>query len=234
MLSLSLPPDRAPIRILCLGAHSDDIEIGCGATLLTLLSTREAEVLWVVFSAAELRAREARHSARLFLKDARRATVALRTFRDGFFPYIGGEIKEYFEELSRQFSPDLIFTHYRHDRHQDHRVISDLAWNTFRDHLIVEYEIPKYDGDLGVPNLFVPVDRACAHRKVRHLRSAFASQQNRHWFTDDTFLGLMRLRGLESRAPHGFAEAFYVRKAVIQTGSSPSRSGRSRRRTRAS
>ena len=234
MLSLSFPPNPTPTRILCLGAHSDDIEIGCGATLLTLLSAREAEVLWVVFSAAELRAREAQQSARLFLKDARHATVTVRTFRDGFFPYIGNEIKEYFEELSRQFSPDLIFTHYRHDRHQDHRVISDLAWNTFRDHLIVEYEIPKYDGDLGVPNLFVPIDRACAHRKVRHLRSAFASQKDRHWFTDDTFLGLMRLRGLESCAPDGFAEAFYVRKAVVQMRSPRVRSEPSRRRRRAS
>jgi LmbE family N-acetylglucosaminyl deacetylase len=153
----------------------------------------------------------------MFLGDSR-AHVIIRSFRDGFFPYVG-EVKEFFETLKARVSPDLVFTHYRHDRHQDHRVVSDLTWNTYRDHLILEYEIPKYDGDLGTPNLFVPSTLSVARRKVRYLRTAFATQRDRHWFTDDTFLGLMRLRGLESRAPGGYAEAFYARKAVLELGS---------------
>jgi len=137
-------------------------------------------------------------------------------FRDGFFPYVGGEIKDAFEALARDLSPDVVFTHTRDDRHQDHRVVSDLTWNTFRRHLILEYEVPKYDGDLGVPNLFVPLSAAVARAKIRHLRAAFGSQRSKRWFTADTFHGLMRLRGVESGAPEGLAEAFYGRKAVVR------------------
>jgi len=206
-----------PRTILCLGAHADDIEIGCGGTILTLLAAqRNLRCEWVVFSGGGgPREREARRSAGLFLKGARRRGITVHAFRDGFFPYVGGEIKETCEELARHLSPDLIFTHTRDDRHQDHRVVSDLTWNTFRNHAILEYEVPKYDGDLGVPNLFVPVRPAVARRKIRHLRAAFASQRSKRWFTAETFQGLLRLRGVESGAPEGLAEAFYARKNVL-------------------
>ncbi len=205
---------RGPLRVLCLGAHSDDIEIGCGGTILELARARDIEVWWVVLSGNERRATEARTGAGLFLKDAARSHVILQTFRDGFFPFVGGDIKDFVETLA-PVDPDVIFTHYRHDRHQDHRVVSDLTWNTFRNHLVLEYEIPKYDGDLGTPNLFVPVSRANATKKVKHLRSAFVTQRGRHWFTGETFLGLMRLRGMESRAPEHYAEGFHSRKCVL-------------------
>jgi LmbE family N-acetylglucosaminyl deacetylase len=214
MLALNLDNGRGPLRLLCVGAHSDDIEIGCGATILTLLKgRRRVEVDWVVLSAPGERAREARRGAALFLKRAARASVQIHGFRDGFFPY-EPKIKEVFESL-KQTGPDVVLTHYRHDRHQDHRVLSDLAWNTFRDHLVLEYEIPKFDGDLGTPNCFVPLDRATSERKARYLQSAFGTQRDKHWFSDETFLGLMRLRGMECRAPGGYAEAFYARKVVL-------------------
>lgn len=230
MLPLSLP-DGEPLRVLCLGAHADDIEIGCGATMLVLAAARPLEVKWVVFSASDERAREASRSARLLLKQTRRYELAVERFRDGYFPFAGGEIKDYFEATCAGFAPDVIFTHFRDDRHQDHRVISDLTWNTFRNHLILEYEIPKYDGDLGAPNFFVSIDRTTAARKARHLCATFASQRGHHWFTEETFLGLMRLRGLESCAAEGFAEAFYVRKAVARP-QSDARAARGRRRRR--
>lgn len=203
--------------ILCLGAHSDDIEIGCGGAVLEMLAANPAaRIVWVVFSGEGPRELEARRSARLFLKDVPRAEVILRRFRDGFFPAQQAEIKEFFEELKGRVSPDVILTHHRQDRHQDHRVISDLTWNTWRDHLILEYEIPKYDGDLGTPNVFVPVGAEATRRKVRNLCSVFQTQRNRHWFTREVFLGLMRIRGLECCAPSGYAEAFHARKAVVQ------------------
>jgi LmbE family N-acetylglucosaminyl deacetylase len=181
---------------------------------LSLLSgTRKVEVDWVVFSAPGERAREARRGASLFLGRAARARVQIHGFRDGFFPY-EPKIKEIFESL-KTARPDVVFTHYRHDRHQDHRVLSDLAWNTFRDHLVLEYEIPKFDGDLGTPNCFVPLDRATCRRKTKHLNTAFGSQRDKHWFSEETFLGLMRLRGMECRAREGYAEAFYGRKVVL-------------------
>lgn len=139
----------------------------------------------------------------------------LHKFRDGFFPYDGAQIKAAFESL-KPFAPDLVLTHYRHDRHQDHRVLSDLAWNTFRNHLVLEYEIPKYDGDLGTPNCFVPLDRVVCNLKVKHLEAAFGSQRDKHWFSSETFMGLMRLRGMECRAAGGYAEAFYARKLVLK------------------
>jgi LmbE family N-acetylglucosaminyl deacetylase len=214
-LTLNTPVGRAT-RILCLGAHSDDIEIGCGGTLLRLLADRPTtEVHWVVFSAAGPRANEARKSARLFLAGAKRRRVVVKRFRDGFFPYDGAKIKGAFEALKAVPEPDLIFTHYGADRHQDHRVISELTWNTFRNHMILEYEIPKYDGDLGSPNVFVPLDEATRRRKTSHLSSAFVSQRRKQWFSDETFAGLMRLRGVEACAPGGYAEAFYARKVVF-------------------
>ena len=210
---------EAPLRVLCLGAHCDDIEIGCGGTILTLGAAGQAAAFhWVVFSANGEREREARDAAGLFLQGTCQHEVVLKGFRDGFFPYVGGEIKEYFEDLKRQVSPDVIFTHYRGDRHQDHRVISELTWNTFRDHLILEYEIPKYDGDLGSPNCYVPLDEATCRRKADYLVTAFASQREKRWFSTDTFSGLMRLRGVEAGAPAGYAEAFYAHKLALLPG----------------
>jgi len=203
-------------RILCLGAHSDDIEIGCGGTVLRLLkANRNIEVYWLVFSATRKRKREALTSARLFLKDADKKRVVVRAYRDGFLPYNGAKIKQEFERLKNSFAPDLILTHTRHDLHQDHRLICELTWNTFRNHLILEYEIPKYDGDLGAPNFFVPVEEGDCRKKIAHLQQAFRSQTAKRWFTEDTFRGLMRLRGMESNSPSGFAEAFYCRKLTF-------------------
>jgi LmbE family N-acetylglucosaminyl deacetylase len=207
----------ARIRVLCLGAHSDDIEIGCGGLILRLIQGFSTiEIDWVVFSAHVKREQEARRSAAAFLKGARRKRVRIKHFRDGFFPYQGAEIKQVFERLKRDTAPDLVLTHYREDRHQDHRLLSDLTWNTFRDHWILEYEIPKFDGDLGTPNCFVPLDTGTCARKVKHLLSVFGSQRDKDWFTAETFMGLMRLRGMECRAPGGYAEAFYARKTVLQ------------------
>lgn len=217
MLGLHLPSDpHAPLRVLCLGAHADDIEIGCGGTVLHLVAARpQALFHWVVFSAAAEREREARRSASLFLSSPCRHHVVVKQFRDGFFPYVGAEIKEYFEELKQQVSPDVIFTHYRGDRHQDHRVVSDLTWNTFRDHLILEYEIPKYDGDLGSPNCFVPLDEAVCRMKTEYLVATFKSQLGKRWFSAETFHGLSRIRGIEGGAPTGYAEAFYAHKLQV-------------------
>lgn len=217
MLALDLSvPKRAPLRVLCIGAHSDDIEIGCGGLILSLLKLRHnVSVDWVVFSAPPGRDREARKSALMFLKGASQRRITLLGFRDGFFPYDGAAIKTEFEKL-KPVTPDLVLTHYRDDRHQDHRVLSDLTWNTFRDHLVLEYEIPKFDGDLGSPNFFFPLDKATCQRKVRMLEASFGSQRDKHWFSAETFMGLMRLRGMECRAPRGYAEAFYARKLTVQ------------------
>lgn len=207
---------NAPLHVLCLGSHADDVEIGCGGTVLKLLALdSNVHMHWVVFSSTPERAAEARTSAVSFMTGATETQIDVEAFRDGFFPYQGGEIKEYFEALKHRCTPDLIFTHYREDRHQDHRVISELTWNTFRDHLILEYEIPKYDGDLGSPNFFSTLDEETCRRKVRSIVELFQTQQNRHWFSADTFMGLLRLRGVEAAAPGGYAEGFYCRKAVF-------------------
>jgi LmbE family N-acetylglucosaminyl deacetylase len=206
----------APATILCLGAHSDDIEIGCGGALLRLTQAYpELSVYWVVLSATGERAAEAQASAAHFLQRAGNAQIELQTFQDGFFPYIGGEIKGYFERLKREINPDWIFTHCRHDVHQDHRVVNELTWNTFRNHFILEYEIPKYDGDLQSPNFFIHLDQATCHQKADYLMQHFATQTNRYWFTAETFTSVMRLRGVESRAPEGYAEGFYCRKVAF-------------------
>jgi LmbE family N-acetylglucosaminyl deacetylase len=207
---------RKRLRILCMGAHSDDIEIGCGATILNLAARRpQPEFRWVVWSAAGQREREARRGARTFLGAAASDAVRVHAFRDGFFPAQFAEIKDAFERLAGEFQPDIVFTHLRDDRHQDHRVVSDLTWNTFRRQLILEYEIPKWDGDLGRPNLYVPVSPATARRKARALLSVFGTQRSKDWFSPETFLGLMRLRGMECRAAGGSAEAFYARKVTL-------------------
>jgi len=217
MLPLSLAAKGSgPLQVLCLGAHSDDIEIGCGGTILELLAGRsDVECHWVVLSSDAQREKEAKASAAQFLQNARRGEVVVQRFRNGYFPFVGDTIKDYFEELKTKLSPDLVFTHYRDDRHQDHRVVSDLTWNTFRNHLILEYEIPKYDGDLGSPNLFVPLGESTCREKVRILQASFTSQRDKHWFDEDTFRALMRLRGMESCAPSFHAEAFYTRKIVL-------------------
>jgi LmbE family N-acetylglucosaminyl deacetylase len=216
MLALNLPLNAiAPLKILCLGSHSDDIEIGCGGTILRLLAeVRELEIVWIVFGARNEREREARSSAALFLSQAKKKEIIVKNFQDGFFPFEGAQIKNYFEEL-KATSPQLIFTHNRKDAHQDHRLIAELAWNTFRNHLILEYEIPKYDGDMGQPNLFVPLDQEYYEKKVRYIMDAFETQRAKSWFDKETFLGLMRLRGMECVASSGYAEAFYCRKLVL-------------------
>jgi len=206
---------KGPIDVLCLGAHSDDIEIGCGGTLLQFKKTyQNLRFHWVVFCAAGARGREAAKAAELFTVGSEKKVV-LKEFRDGFLPYTGAAVKECFEEMKPQVDPDLIFTHWQGDAHQDHRLISELTWNTFRNHLILEYEIPKYDGDLGRPNVFVPLEKDLREQKVGHLFDAFTSQQTKPWFDRETFLGLMRIRGMESNSPTGYAEAFYARKLIL-------------------
>ena len=216
MLGLQLPRSTRAPRILCLGAHSDDIEIGCGGTLAALARKRpRPEFRWVVWSAPGQRAGEAARGARKFLGTAANDAVRLHEFRDGFFPSYFDAIKDAFEGLAREFRPDVVFTHARDDRHQDHRVVSDLTWNTFRDQLVLEYEIPKWDGDLGRPNFYVPLTSSAARRKSKGLVDVFGSQRTKDWFSEETFLGLMRLRGMECRAQGGYAEAFYARKLVF-------------------
>jgi LmbE family N-acetylglucosaminyl deacetylase len=216
MHTLPLVSDRSSgFKVLCLGAHSDDIEIGCGGTILQLIRRyHNLEFYWVVFSSNRERGLEARQSAARFLNGVKRQTVIVKNFRESFFPYVGTKIKEYFEEL-KEFSPDLIFTHYRCDLHQDHRILCELTWNAFRNHLIWEYEVPKYDGDLGSPNCFVPLDAETCKKKIKYITEVFKTQSTKHWLTPDTFQAIMRLRGVESNAPHKFAEAFYCRKMIF-------------------
>ncbi len=207
------------LRLLCLGAHADDIEIGCGGTILDLLARGvRLEVVWCVLSATPERVKEARASAGAFLAGAADATVDIQDFRNAHFPWQGSIIKEWFETLQGLPRPDLILTHTRDDRHQDHREVCALTWNTFRDHLILEYEIPKWDGDLGRPSVYLPVSEASIERKVTLLHEHFPSQATKHWFDRDTFRGLARLRGLESGSPTRFAEAFHAPKLVIDLG----------------
>jgi len=214
-LKLNLKGDRGP-TILCLGAHSDDIEIGCGGTILRLIRDYpDCKISWVVFSAIGARKDEAQRAAELFAGKDRLSQLQLLEFRDGFMPYRGEEIKQVFEDLKKSVNPDLVLTHQGHDAHQDHRVLSELTWNTFRDHFILEYEIPKYDGDFGRPNVFVSLDADICRAKTRHLMESFASQRSKHWFDEETFLGLMRLRGMECNSKSRYAEAFYCRKMTL-------------------
>lgn len=205
-----------PLKILCLGAHSDDIEIGCGGTLLKLLATHPgSEVRWVVFSATPRRAEEAKAGAAAFLKKQPNCVVEIQQFRDGFFPYEGVAIKEFFESLKHAYTPDLILTHYRHDRHQDHRTISDFTWNTWRNHLIWEYEVPKFDGDFGTPNLFVTLDDAVVDEKCRNVMEVFVSQHEKHWLSEELLRSVLRIRGMEAGGDTRYAEAFYTRKVTV-------------------
>lgn len=205
-----------PLAVLCLGCHSDDIEIGCGGTILRLIEERSnCRFYWAVFSAIGTRRAEAQRSAKRFVGSKRLEHLLLKKFRDGFMPFAGSDVKATFEEMKKTISPDLIFTHNRRDAHQDHRLLSELTWNTYRNHLILEYEIPKYDGDLGQPNFFVPLKKEICQKKVRYLMDEFATQRSKHWFTEETFRALMRLRGMECAAPSGYAEAFYCRKVIL-------------------
>lgn len=214
-LKLSEKPDLA-YKVLCLGSHSDDIEIGCGGTILKLIKNYPNIVFqWVVFSSSPEREKEAISSAGKFLAGVTEKQIVIKNFRDGFLPFIAIEVKEAFEQIKKEFNPELIFTHYRHDAHQDHRLISELTWNTFRNHLILEYEIPKYDGDLGNPNFYVPLESDLCQQKIKYILDSFPSQKDKQWFTEETFLSIQRIRGIESNAPDKYAEAFYARKMVF-------------------
>jgi LmbE family N-acetylglucosaminyl deacetylase len=216
MLSLAFGAPGVPLRLLCLGAHCDDIEIGCGGTLLRLIAEHPGSTVdWVVLSSSPEREREARASAADFLSGAANSTVTVEAFRESFFPYRGEAIKEFLEKLRASVNPDIVLSHHRRDEHQDHRLAAELTWNTFRNHLIVEYEIPKYEGDLGQPNLFVPLSAALARRKVDLIVRHYRSQASRSWFRPETFQAVMALRGVECNAPEGVAEAFHCRKAVL-------------------
>jgi LmbE family N-acetylglucosaminyl deacetylase len=209
-------PEAAPARILAIGAHPDDIEIGCAGTLLKLIEEGVvAEVRWVVLSGEGERAREARRSAEALLESLPRTQIEVRDFPDGFFPYEGQRIKDFFEHLKADFAPDVVFTHQRADLHQDHRLSCELTWNTFRDHLILEYEVPKYDGDMSAPNAFVPLDDRIRQRKIDHLMCHFSSQLSKRWFKEELFSSLLRLRGMECNSPSSYAEAFFCRKVLL-------------------
>jgi LmbE family N-acetylglucosaminyl deacetylase len=215
-MMLGLSPAEPPRRVLAIGCHADDIEIGCGGTLLTLIRANPAtEVDWIVLAASGDRRAEAEASAQAFLAGAARARVEVHEFRDGFLPYVGGEVKDVFERLKTRIDPHLVMTHAGYDFHQDHRLVCELTWNTFRDHLILEYEIPKVDGDLGRPNMFVPLMPDIVEQKLDLLDRHFPSQAGKHWFDRETFLGLMRLRGMEAVSSTRYAEAFTVRKSVL-------------------
>jgi LmbE family N-acetylglucosaminyl deacetylase len=217
MLELSLGAPSRPLKtVLCLGAHCDDLEIGCGGTILRLVEQNPGlRVHWVVLGSTPVRADEAQRSADRFLSGAEERTIIVKDFRTSFFPFVGAEIKDFFEEVKEQIDPDLILTHTRDDFHQDHRVVCDLTWNTFRNHFILEYEIPKYDGDLGRPTVYMPLRSEHCEKKVDYLLEFFPSQSDKHWFTRELFLGLMRLRGMESASPTGYAEAYHCRKACL-------------------
>jgi len=216
MICLNLNRERTgPLTVLCVGAHSDDIEIGCGGTILRLAGEYPGAVFhWVVFSASGVREAEAKRAAGLFVASDRLRGPLLKSFRDGFMPFEGCEVKQVFEGL-KTVAPDLIFTHNRKDSHQDHRLIAELTWNTFRDHLILEYEVPKYDGDMGRPSVFVPLDSEVVEKKIQYLLNSFQSQHAKRWFEQSTFRALMRLRGMECNSSSTYAEAFYCRKLLL-------------------
>ncbi|HVY36596.1 MAG TPA: PIG-L family deacetylase [Polyangia bacterium] len=216
MLAASLGAPGAPLRILCLGAHCDDIEIGCGGAVLRLLAERPGStVRWVAFASNPAREVEARAGAAAFLEKAADRQVVIHKFRDGYLPFQGAEVKDAFEAAKADFRPDVVLTHHRHDRHQDHRMVAELTWNTYRDHAILEYEIPKYEGDLGTPNLYLPLTEAVARRKIDLIVRSYPSQAGKRWFRPETFEAVLRLRGIECNAPDGFAEAFHATKLVI-------------------
>jgi LmbE family N-acetylglucosaminyl deacetylase len=216
MRSLGLSQPGGHLSVLCLGAHSDDIEIGAGATILGWIASGvELHVHWCVLSAVGPRREEAERSATAFLDGASSALIELGEAKDGYFPYQGGEVKDFIEGLKARTTPDVVLTHRSDDAHQDHREVSKLTWNAFRDHLILEYEIPKWDGDIGRPNVYMPITAATLDRKIELLDRHFGTQRSKDWFDAETFRGLARLRGMECRAPEHFAEAFILRKACL-------------------
>jgi LmbE family N-acetylglucosaminyl deacetylase len=216
MLKLGIDPGRRPLRVVCIGAHSDDLEIGCAGTVLEWLrSGRVLDLTWVVLSAQRERAAEARRSARALLRGAPSVNLVLGEFTDGHFPVEYRELKAFFESFKSAAAADVVLTHRLDDRHQDHRLAAEVTWQTFRDQIVLEYEIPKYEGDLAPPNAYVPLAAGVAQRKVRHLLKHFATQRSKGWFRAETFFGLMQLRGIEARAPSGYAEAFHARKLVF-------------------
>lgn len=213
MLSLDLARPGKSLSVLCLGAHSDDIEIGAGGAILHWIASGvRLEAHWCVLSTAGARTAEAKASAAAFLTGATSAKVELAAFKDSFFPYQGGELKDWFAGLKSRVNPDIILTHRRDDAHQDHREVSQLTWNAFRDHLVLEYEVPKWDGDIGQPNGYIPLEAEVIERKIELLITHFGTQRSKDWFDAETFRGLGRLRGVECRAPEGYAEAFMLRK----------------------
>jgi LmbE family N-acetylglucosaminyl deacetylase len=216
MMGLKLQPQATrPLNVLCIGAHSDDIEIGCGGTVLRLAREYPDAVFhWLVLSAIGVREAEARKAAGLFAGE-QIGELLLKSFPDGFMPYVGAEIKGIFELLKATVEPDVILCTSKKDAHQDHRLVAELTWNTFRNHLILEYEIPKYDGDMGQPSVFVPLESTIYRQKISNLMAAFESQRSKHWFEEDTFLAMMRLRGMECNSASGYAEAFYCRKLTL-------------------
>jgi LmbE family N-acetylglucosaminyl deacetylase len=206
---------RSFSSVLCLGAHADDLEIGCGGTILRLLADAAGvKVHWLVLSAESGRRDEAIASAETLLAGTAH-DIEVCGFEDRYFPAHGAEIKRVFDRLCRSVAPDIIFTHYREDMHQDHRIVAELTWNTFRDHPILEYEIPKYEGDLGHPNLFVELSRSMCQTKIEHLLGAFPSQAGKSWYSEETFRAMLRLRGIECRSASGYAEAFHARKILL-------------------
>lgn len=217
MHRVELLPERSePTRVLALGAHCDDIEIGCGGTMLRLAAERpDLEMWWVVFGSTPERAAEARASAAEFLAGFARSRLLVHDFRDGYLPYNGSPVKEVFEALKAEYVPDVVFTHYREDRHQDHRLVSELTWNTWRNHLVLEYEVPKYDGDFGSPSVFAPLTAAVIERKIDLILTHFQTQSDKHWLSRDLLRGVARIRGMECVAPERVAEAFYARKVAF-------------------
>jgi LmbE family N-acetylglucosaminyl deacetylase len=216
MHKISLFNDNENPKILCLGAHADDIEIGCGGTILRLAEEYpKAQFHWVVFSAEGQRSIEAHKSAETFLNDIESKIIDVQAFRDSYFPFVGTAIKDHFVIVKKQFDPDIIFTHFTKDAHQDHRLIGELTWNAFRNHLILEYEIAKYDADLGIPNLYVHLNEKFVQKKISNICALFKSQSDKEWFGEESFRSLMRIRGLESVSPSNYSEAFYCRKAVL-------------------
>jgi LmbE family N-acetylglucosaminyl deacetylase len=207
---------KGRLDVLCIGAHCDDIEIGCGGTVLALQRRYPGcRVHWLILTSVPARRSEALAAARAFVKPACRGETLVCDFPDGMLPGHLVQVKERFEAFKALVDPELILTHHGLDRHQDHSLVSQVTWQTFREHMIWEYEIPKYDGDLVTPNMYVPVSATAAARKIRLIVKAFESQRGKSWFTAENLLAMMRLRGLECRSPSGFAEGFHCRKLVF-------------------
>lgn len=215
MFKLSFSGKNQKLKILCMGAHPDDIEIGCGGTILRIIDEApDTQFCWIVFSGDDERRNEASKSAEAFLENVERKEIVINKFRSSYFPFVGAAIKDYFERLKGAFSPDIVFTHCGNDMHQDHVLISNLTWNTFRDNFVLEYEIPKFDGDLATPNLYVHLDESYVTRKIDLILKNFQTQRQKHWFDEETFRSILRLRGIESNSPK-YAEGFYCRKIIF-------------------